>query len=359
MKIVFVIVSMTGGGSERVISILANRFVHQGIDVTIMMTAGDEVAYQLDKRIMLKQIGGKSGGSIFNRYKRIVKMRSFFKLDKEAIIISFGPDTSLYTVLSVFFLSIKLIISERNDPAICPYPYFLRNLIYRRAQKLLFQTQAASECFPKYLKKKGCVIGNPLSEDAEKLEPDNSDITNDIVAVGRLEPQKNYPLLLKAFTTFTRKIDSGSHSQYNLIIYGNGSLLEELQKQAQDLGIADKVTFAGFQTDVLIKIRNSAMYVLSSDYEGMSNSLLEAMGIGLPVIATDCPIGGSAELIKNGVNGLLIPVGDEIALADAMWTIASNPQSAKNMGKEAIKVKNQYSAGIITEKWLDEIKSII
>jgi len=355
VKVVFVIAGMAGGGSERVISILANEFIKRDIEVTIMMTIGHEVAYLLDEKISLIRIGDYSGGSILNRLVRIKRMRQIFKANKDTIIISFGPDTSLYTVFAALFLGNRVIISERNDPAICPYPYRLRNLLYRRAECLVFQTKDCLDCFPRYIRKKGYLIGNPLSEAKPFPERSRSSVTQyEIVAVGRLEPQKNYGLLLEAFALYCNMYPL----QCKLTIYGKGYMLAELERRAIDLNIDKKVIFAGFEPNVMEKIKNSNLFVLSSDYEGISNSLLEAMAIGLPVISTDCPIGGSKELISPGENGILVPVGDAKALAEAILHLVENPELAAQMGNEAKKVRELYSTEAVTAKWLEILERL-
>ena len=161
MKIIFVMVNMAGGGAERVISILANRFVKLGYQVAILMTAGDTVAYELDPAIELFCAGSVSGGSMKKRLERIKNMRRFLKKNRDAVLVSFGPGTSFFTVLADLFLDHPLCISERNDPAACGHPY-LRNLIYARADRLVFQTEDAMQSFPEKLRKKGCVIPNPV-----------------------------------------------------------------------------------------------------------------------------------------------------------------------------------------------------
>ena len=99
------------------------------------------------------------------------------------------------------------------------------------------------------------------------------------------------------------------------------------------------------------------MYVLSSDYEGISNSLLEAMAIGLPVIATDCPCGGCRLCIENEKNGLLVPVGDDKAMAEAMGRIAAEPKKADSMGKTASKIAERFSIRHISGEWIALIKA--
>lgn len=343
MKVIFVIVSMGGGGAERVISILANQFVKRGIDVTIMMTAGDEVAYELDERIHLFCAGKSSGGSMKKRIDRIRNMRKVFKENRDSIIISFGPGTSFFAVTADLFLKHKFIISERNDPAICPYPK-LRNIVYNRAEKLVFQTEDAMRCFPQKIQQKGCVIPNPISD---KLPESYAGVRQKtIVAVGRLEDQKNYVLLLNAFHKFHEE-----YQDYELHIYGKGSLQEKLEQQIRDMGLTDAAFLKGFQSNVPEQIKTAGMYVLSSDYEGVPNALLEAMAVGLPVIATDCPIGGCHLCIEDGINGLLIPVKNEEELVKAMKKVADSPDMARSMGEKATEVRMRFSEENITDKW--------
>ena len=348
MKIIFVIVSMGGGGAERVISILANRFVNRGIDVTIMMTAGDEVAYELDSRIHLVCAGHTSGGSMKKRVQRVLNMRRYFKENRDSIIIGFGPGSSFFAVAADLFLGNKFIISERNDPAICPYPK-LRNIIYNRAERLVFQTDDALRCFPKRIQKKGCVIPNPVSD--QLPAPYEGERDHRIVAVGRLEDQKNYPLLISAFQRFYEH-----HKEYTLHIYGQGSLEKKLQEMVREKGMEAVVTLEGFCGNVIEQIKNAGLFVLSSDYEGVSNALMEALSMGLPVVATDCPIGGCRLCITNEENGLLIPVKDEDALVKALTYLADNPEIAGKMGRQATKIREDYSEQKIADLWEAEMK---
>ncbi|MBO5486499.1 MAG: glycosyltransferase family 4 protein [Eubacterium sp.] len=348
MKICFVIPSMTGGGAERVTANLANRLDEMGHEVKILMTASDDVAYKLNEGISVNQIGERTHGSLLGRVQRIFTLRRYFKQNKKTVFISMPTDTNMFAILASLFLPVKLIISERNDPNQYGHKG-LRDFLYRFAKKMVFQTEDARNCYSKRLQNVGRIIPNPICE--ENLEGFTGQRSNRFVVVGRLEPQKNHALLLDAYARVALE-----YPTHDLYLYGKGSLEQKLKEQCGRLGIADRVHFEGFCKDVHKQIADAAAYILSSDYEGISNSLLEAMAMGLPVISTDCPIGGSRMLIEHEKNGLLVPVGDKEALTNAMIYIITNKEETQKMGEEATKVKERFSIEVIADKWLQYMK---
>lgn len=350
MKVMFVIPSMAGGGAERVISVLASTLVEKGIETKIMMTAGKECVYALHPEVELLQAGEVTGGSIIKRITRIFSMRRLFKKDRDAVLVAFEPDAAFFAGIAKMGLSMKMIASERNDPKSFGSSK-VRKFAYKWADKLVFQTQDAMECFDRGIQEKGTVIPNPISDSLPA--PYTGIRKKTVVAVGRLEEQKNHKMLLQAFAGFVQ-----NYSEYTLHLYGKGALEEELRQLAKELKIEEKVIFEGFQKDVLSKISDAGMYVLSSDYEGISNSLLEAMAIGMPVISTDCPCGGSALCITDGINGLLTPVGDVKKLEEAMRMFAESEEKAQSMGKEAVKVRDKFSTQNIVEKWIEVLQEL-
>lgn len=348
-RITFVVANMSGGGTERVIANLSNEMVKRGYKITILLTAGSVVDYPLHEDITVSSLGNPTGGKIGKKLERIGKLRAYYKNNPDTTILSFGIETNIYAVIASLGLKSKIVISERNDPNQCKYK-LIRNVVYSGADKFVFQTPDAMKCFSKKIQSRGRVIVNPLKDNLPNPH-DGEERKKIVVAVGRLTAQKNHRLLISAFRNF-----SINYPEYRLMIYGQGELGSELQRQINDLGLEEKVILAGFSSNVLEKIQSCKMYVLSSDYEGMSNSLMEAMAMGVPVISTDCPIGGSAMLIRNLENGILVPVGDVDAMVEAMTKVAENTSLCEKLAGNGLTVRVEYAIDKICSEWLQFIE---
>lgn len=345
-KIVFVIPDMPGGGTERVVALLANEYAGRGIAVTILLFAGHQTAYSLQDGVEVVCLGEPSGGKILRRIARIRRMREYYGRNRGCRIWAFSVMGAVFSAVALgrHRKEYEFLVSERNDPDRYDHP-LIRNLAYRLADRVICQTADAAASFPAAIRRKTRVIPNPV--ETGETQAWRGEREKRIVAVGRLEPQKNHRLLLQAFAQFVRQ-----YPEYTLELYGQGTLEEELRELARRLEIDTCVMFCGFSRQIGKDIRKAAMYVLSSDYEGISNSMLEALALGMPVIATDCPCGGSRTYIQDHVNGLLIPTGDADALADAMKRLAQEPELGVRLGREAAKLKEQLSVSKIAECFL-------
>lgn len=346
MKIVFVLPDMAGGGTERVVALLSNELIKRGYPVSILLFAGSRTAYPLDERVDIFVAGETSGGKISVRLKRLKAMRRFYKDNKGCYIFAFSAMGAVFSAVAAFGVPHRMLVSERNDPSRYEHG-FVRNIAYGRAEKLILQTEDMRRLFPEKLRKKAVVIPNPVSEDMPS--PYKGERKKRVVSVARLQPQKNHKLLIAAFADFVKQFPD-----YELHIFGVGELEEELRRQAEVLQIEKKVLFRGFSSNIKEDIWDSAMFVLSSDYEGISNSMIEALAMGVPVVSTDCPVGGSRSYIKNNESGILTPVGDKDALAAAMKKIAGNPEFAKVLSENGAKIKETYSLRRIADKLLEE-----
>lgn len=347
-KIVFVLPDMPGGGTERVVALLANEYCKRGIETAILLFAGHETAYQLEKNVEVVSVGEPSNGSVLSMLKRIWKMRAYYKKNRNCQIWSFCVRGSIFSVFAAWGQRHYFLISERTDPGKCTEKG-IRNFAYRFADIIVCQTKEAIASFPRDIAAKSLVVSNPI--DIGDIKPYDGEREKRVVAVGRLQYPKNHHLLLRAFALFAQE-----YPDYTLEFYGKGKQEEELRELAGQLKITQKVIFHGFSSRVKEEINTAAMYVLSSDYEGVSNSMLEAIALGIPVIATDCPIGGCRMYIEDGVNGLLVPVGETEPLAAAMKKIASQKELAMKLSREGRKLRDKNRVSQIADDFLDIIK---
>ena len=357
MKILFCIDSLRKGGAERVVSNLANAFVQENQDIDILTVSKSKIEYDLDSRIkvsFLEETGSKES-KILLKIKKFVKrsnlMKKKIKQIKPDIIVSFLPYTSFVTLNAV--KNIPVIVSVRNDPAVeyssKIFNFFMRRL-YPKAKGFIYQTQEAKDYFKGILDVECKVIPNSINPDFIVENEFQGERKKEIVSVGRLYDQKNQKLLIESFLEISEKIP-----EYKLIIYGEGYKRDELQQLIDDNSMNDKIFLPGNIKNVKEKIYDSSLFVLSSDYEGMPNALMEAMCLGLPVISTDCPCGGPHFFIKNEENGLLIDVGNKEQLKSAILKIIENKELAKKISKNAIKVSEKVEPKIINKEWREFI----
>ena len=346
-KIVIITRNMLAGGAERVIAQIANYFNDKGVECTLITTDKNSISYVLDKDISIKEIGVKSNNKIIDRIKRYKIIRKLVKEERPNCVLTMPEDTGVYVILALLGTNIPVYVSERNNPWIMPdvrITRILRKLMYPFATGIIFQTETAKSYFDNRIQNKGVVLPNPV--DANRIpEPHRGQREKVIVGAGRLSKQKNFPLLINAYANFHKK-----HSDYSLVIYGEGYEREKLQDLIDDLKLTQNVQLAGRKTNLLELMNNASMFILTSDYEGMPNVLLEAMCMGMPVISTDCPSGGPRQLIVNNTNGILIPVADQLALENAMNKMIDKDFS-NHVSGNATMIKERVISISVFEDW--------
>lgn len=347
MKILFVNSSLTDGGSERAMSLVANQMVEFGHEVSMVLIRNKKRTYYCHPDINLIQLiyPSLSKASILPR--RLYLIRKYAKAIKPDCIVSFMWDVNVMTLVATVGLGIRIVVSERAFPGSSHRSLLSRKLeavMYSLSSAVVYQTEGARDFCPNRLRDRSWVIPNVVAKPS--LVPYAGVRSKSIVSVGRLTEQKNFPMLLEAFAKF-----SVSHPDYSLKIFGDGELRGKLVELSSSLGVADKIEFAGYVNNIPEQINGAAMFVLSSDYEGISNAMTEAMALGLPVVCTDCPTGGAATMIENGVNGLLVPVGDIDALAAAMSLVADDGALAQRIADQAKKVVERFSSESIGHMW--------
>lgn len=397
-KIIMCISGMRGGGAERIACVLMNEFKKRGACPSVFLT--NQTAEEADRRnlgeaIPITGYGGASDAigsvkrfgykllrifssavcKVFEKSKRAVpayfaylsfvsqyygqigKLRSILKSNPDMTVIAFLLPSIPIALLSARGLKNRVIFSERGDPVRLMKKRFGRKFIekyYSRADCAVFQTSDAKNTYPENIAKKGTVIFNPISP--ELPEPYDGERSKNITTFCRISRQKNLPLLIDAFKNVHENFPD-----YKLRIIGSPqnaddeSVFEDIKKQISDLSLEEFVIFESFSKDVHSLIIKDAVYVNSSDYEGMSNAMLEAMAIGLPCVCTDCPIGGANAVITDGENGLLVKIGGADELSEAVEKVISDKGLAEKLSLNGRKIRDELSVGRITDRWLSLI----
>lgn len=359
MHMAFMIGSLTRGGSERVMTNLVDYFVKQGHEVTLVTQYQKENEYPLNQkaRRIISDIAEEETGKsrILNFLKRFLKLRKIWKQEHPDAILVFIGKNNLMALLTSFGLHIPVVVSVRADPE-QEYPgrfmRFLARHLFAHAAGVVLQTNRCRDFFPDKVRRKAVILHNPVN--AEFFEAAyEGEREHTIVTVGRMDENKNQQLLIRSFAAILPE-----HSDYRLILYGSGESLPGLRTLAKELAIEERVTFAGTVQNVAERIRKAGVFVLSSNTEGMPNALLEAMVMGLPVIATDCPCGGPADLIDHKKNGLLTPVGDVKTMTENLQEMLNDLQKASKMGVEARKTCDIYRSERVYKEWYEYLLKI-
>lgn len=353
-KIAFFIGSLAGGGAERVVCNLANYLSSNGYFVSIITMSDPPDAYEVNKdvrRIFLLRSDERKN-KLKDLAMRKKRLKEFIVKHKDIdCYIAFLPATIFLLTLMKKHFKGKLIISERNNPE----SYSLAERIMmkyaaRRCDGLVVQTKAIGEWY-KNVKDK-TIIQNAINDDI--VFPSRRVVHKKLVAVGRLSKQKNYPMMIEAF----KRINE-SYPNYTLEIYGAGNQKDNIAEAIERLDLQDKIVLKGYQKDVHASIANATCFVMTSNYEGMSNALIEAMCIGLPCVATDCDGGGAREVIENDKNGLLVRKNDVDGFVEAVKKIIRDKKYADILSANAKNIRIMLKSDKIYSRWQKYIERII
>ncbi|MDO4350880.1 MAG: glycosyltransferase family 4 protein [Eubacteriales bacterium] len=339
------------GGAERQLTMLANALSEKGHEVYLLSLAACNLKYNISDKVKLIDLSDSSRG-------KAVILQRFFKYKKA--LQEINPDVSIHFWLQSAYFTVgmgkhkygKIIYAERGDPGDKEYSKLLkviRNWALPHIDGFVFQSEGAKNYFDEAIQKKSVIIHNAVSVPNE-ICPFLGQRDKRIVSVGRLHPQKNHKLLINAFAQIADEIPD-----YTLEIYGDGELRDALQEQITRLDLKNRVFLKGSCADIFDRIRTAALFVLSSDYEGLPNALIEAMALGLPCISTDCRPGGAREIINNGFDGLIVPCNDTQALAKAIKKVICNDEFAKTLSARAPRNIRNFDKDRIYDEWEDFI----
>lgn len=362
---------MSSGGAERVMSILVNNYSiikeNEVVLLTLLNTNDDYVINKSVKRYILDKKKYSNKCKLEKYYsklslKGLLKMYKILKDEKPDVIVSFLPEPSFKIMFlkKVFskISKIPAIVSIRNDPQIeykNKLTRFIMKKLYNNIDGMVFQTLDAKGYITNLINIKNvAVIPNPINEKFFVKAKDDSERKNEIITLGRLENQKNHKLLIKSFYNASK-----INNKYTLNIYGEGSLHNTLQRMIVELKLEDKVFLRGKTNKAEEVLNDAKIFVLSSDYEGMPNALMEAMACGLPCISTNCPCGGPKEIIINDVNGLLINTNCEEELSNSLIELMERKEKRIQFGNKAKEIRNIYSEKEICSRWDAVIEKVI
>lgn len=359
MHIAMLIGALYKGGAEHVLVNLADHLIRQGHQVTVVTQYKKENEYDLNrnaKRILCdvteKEI---TRSRCINFKRRFCKLRNIWKQEKPDVILSFIGKNNIMAIMTSAGLRIPVAVSVRSEPAREYYNIVLKFLaknLFKMAAGVILQTKESMGFFPERVKRKAVILKNPVSPDFFR-ERYTGEREKTIVAVGRVDENKNHRMLIGAFAGIAEEFP-----EYKLVIYGDGEKRKELLELAKSLGLQERIFLPGNIDDVADAIYKTRVFVLPSNKEGMPNSLIEAMVMGLTVIAADCPCGGCAELIDSGENGFLISVGDEKELQEKLHFLLNNLQKADLMGQKASITSEIYLPEKVLGEWEKYLDSL-
>lgn len=357
MKITFFIGSLYGGGAERVVCNLANYLVNHNHVVRILTMSESRKRYDLSQEVTHDYLlsDDEKSNPIIDTLKRVVRLLRYVKNNTNDVYVVFLPVTILLLLFFRYRVKSKIVASERNSPTL--YNVITRILLKLTASKAdawVFQTEAIKAWYDGSIKNlPTALIPNAINSEF-LVEINRSDIKKTIVSVGRLSNQKRFDILIKAFSIVHEQC-----KDYTLEIYGDGPNRNALEALISEYQLCDNVSLQGNKSPIFDYINDAAVFVLTSDYEGMPNALIEAMAMGIPSIATDCIGGGVKYLIEDCVNGILVPRGDYKKVADAIIWMIDHPNEAHAIGYNARKIVDNLSPEIVYGQWEKFIDSIV
>lgn len=360
MNITLFIGGLSGGGAERVVCNLGN-YLSKNHNVTILTMSNDKTPYKLSdniERISLHS-EGETKNPIIKNLKRISRLRKYLKNSKADTYVVMLPGTISLLLSFRKYIDAPIIVAERGDPS----KIYNKSIVYRmimenlfpKADNFVFQTKDAQKFYQLKLGtlEEGVVIPNAVNEEFLSA-PFSGERSKKIVSIGRFTEQKNFPMLINAFSEI-----SNDFPDYTLEIYGDGPLRKEMEALINKLNLTDKVFLPGYVENIKNHIEKASLFVLSSNFEGMPNALMEAMAMGIPSVSTDCPVGGPRYLIKDGINGFLVPVGDVKLLVNRMEIILTDKQIGKMFSESSKELTKRLHPEKIYSLWETTIKQTV
>lgn len=345
--VAFVLAGLGAGGAERVVAVLTGTLIAQGWQATVIAFDAPNAAvyHTFAPGVRLIRLNVPAGG-IWQQLRRTLALRRAIAGGGFDVVVSFLTKINVLTLLASQGLKVPVVVSERNNPWRQPASRVWRmmlSLLYPQANAIVMQTERSKACLPASQRARAHVIANPVACPSARPSPSDE---KRITAVGRLEAQKGFDLLIAAFARIV-----ADNADWRLVIWGDGPLRDVLTGQAARLGLGDRVCLAGNSPVPGGWIDPAGIFVLPSRYEGFPNVLAEAMAGGMAVIAFDCDF-GPRELIASDIEGILAPAEDVSALADGMALLMHDSEYRAILASHAARASRRFQAEKVGQKWL-------
>ncbi len=358
MKILILNTNIGYGGASKMLAFVANALYDAGNKVTFLTYREQENFQKLHSEIKHEHLPLEEPNSRGNLFKTIRALRKYIKANEFDVAIAFLTPSQLRLVPACWGTKTKVLLSQRGDPYVKAKGIknkliaFINKFIFCRADYFVFQTNKARDFYPRAVRKKSMVIPNPIAPLLRSTPRTDETIEKTFVSVARLElKQKRQDLLIKSFLLLNKE-----YPEYKLNLYGDGEDVKAIEEMAR---VNPNIRLCGVTNNVAESIQNATALVLSSDYEGIPNALLEAMSIEVPVISTDCSPGGAAMLINNYQNGILVERDDVLALYKAMKFAIENPQQREEMAIQAKQTTGDFSPEKIKVLWKKAVEQFV
>lgn len=350
-KVMFVIGTLSGGGAERVVTSVASSMAEKGYEVSILIFYHTNDEYSYSNKIKIISISDSG----IHEYKKnsnidlIVKFRKIIKETNPQKIFCFLSKTSVITFISTLFTKFqkRVVFTVRANPNMDNSKIGrLHKFLYRFVKKTIVQNEGQKNCFPKGVQNKTIVIPNPMYDEMFLYDKQYSKEAKNIVSVGRLTSQKNYELSINAIEKLY-----ANHPNINYYIYGEGPLKSKLSNLITEKSLDNVIHIMGFEKDRKIIYGDKDIFLMTSKYEGMPNSLAEAMCMGIPVISTDCDF-GPRDLIMNKDMGILLNDFEIDTLVNELTNVINDYNSfiEKAIHSQNI-LKEKYGFNKIVDMW--------
>jgi len=349
VRITFIAANLNSGGAERVMSLLANQFIESGYEVEFIFLKKDVRFYPLHQQVKIKVVEKECCSE--SLFKKLLWMRKYVGKEKTDAVFAFRIAIYCVTLLSLLGKKVPIISSERNDPRFYGLNLkLLQMVLLPLTDRFVVQTQHIKDYFPKFIQKKTDIIFNPVTEKVFSL--DSVHKYKQIISVGRLHNQKNQKMMIEAFARISQQFPG-----WKLVIYGEGPERKNLESLIKRLKVKEKVLLPGRCETVIEELNKSEIFAFSSDYEGMSNAVVEAFCVGLPIITTK--VSGTEDIITDGKNGYLLERNDIDGMEKAMRNLMGDEKLRIMMGDYNKSKANQFEIEHILKQWEDVLKKAI